>query len=206
MKDSRLSLAGEGLACRRGGRTVFSDLGFVVGAGELMAVTGPNGAGKSTLLRLIAGLLPALAGRLDYQGPAGGDDLTGALHYVGHQDAVKSGFSVRQDLAFWTGYWAGRGDVDSALDAVGLGELGAIPTVALSAGQRRRLALARVITVRRPVWLLDEPTAALDAAGEAMLGALIDNHLARGGIAIAATHQTLPSKPAKTLALSVSAA
>ena len=198
---SILRLTGQDLACHRGGRLIFEGLGFQVRGGELMAVTGANGAGKSTLLRLIAGLLRASAGSVTYEGPDGGSELARALHYFGHQDAVKSGFSVRQDLAFWTRYWGGRGDPVEALETVGLGGLAEVPAGALSAGQRRRLALARLVTVRRPVWLLDEPTSALDKASEAMLGGLIAAHLERGGIAIAATHQTLPRDPDLTLAM-----
>lgn len=186
-----MRLIGDSLACVRGGRLVFEDVGFALGDGALMAVTGANGAGKSTLLRLIAGLLRPSAGRLAFEGPGDGD-LPGSLHYFGHQDAAKPGFSVRRDLQFWIDYWGGSGVSDPALEAVGLGDLADVPVGVLSAGQRRRLALARLVAVRRPVWLLDEPTSALDAAGAAMLGELLDDHRGRGGLVIAATHQALP--------------
>jgi heme exporter protein A len=162
-------------------------------------VTGPNGAGKSTLLRLVAGLLRPAAGSVALEGAD--DAATGAhSHYLGHLDALKPGLTVRQNLDFWRRLWGG-GDIDAALDAVGLEPLGDLHASVLSAGQRRRVALARLLVARRLLWLLDEPATALDSAAEAGLGRLIADHLAGGGMAIAATHRELPVRPTATLAL-----
>ncbi len=184
----------------RGGREVFAGLSFTVAAGELLAVTGPNGAGKSTLLRLIAGLIPPAAGEIVLE-PASEQKTGSRLHYVGHLDGLKGGLTVRSNLQFWADLWRSPGAVDAALAAVDLEGLAELPVAVLSAGQRRRAALARLKLAERPVWLLDEPATALDAAAEARLGSLIGEHLAAGGIVIAATHLDLPVKPTATLAL-----
>jgi heme exporter protein A len=177
------------LACVRGGREVFAGLGFSLAAGEALLLTGPNGAGKTTLLRLIAGLLMPSAGRLELDG--GERDLTLAeqAHYLGHRDALKTSLSVAENLDFWATY-LGRGGPagEAALAAVGLADLARLPAAYLSAGQRRRLSIARLLAAPRPIWLLDEPTAALDAAAQARLADLMRAHLAGGGLIIAATH------------------
>jgi heme exporter protein A len=185
-----------GLTAVRGGRTVFSGVSFALGAGETLAVTGPNGAGKSTLLRLVAGLLAPVAGNIALD-PLPAD---GAIHYVGHLDGLKTALSVRQNLEFWRSLWDGK-PVASALETVGLGNLADLPVQVLSAGQRRRVALARLLIAERPLWLLDEPATALDANGEAMLGRVIAAHLAGGGVAMVATHRDLPLAPTTTLTL-----
>jgi heme exporter protein A len=185
-----MRLSANGLAARRGGRPVFEDVSFAVAAGELLAVTGPNGSGKSTLLRIIAGLLAPVAGTVTLD-PAPADGI-GEAHYVGHADALKPSLTVAANLTFWRRVLRGRGSIDEALDAVGMARLADLPVSTLSAGQKRRVALARLLVARRPLWLLDEPTGALDAAAEAMLGRLLTRHLAGGGIAIAATHRPLP--------------
>lgn len=187
-----LALAADGLACERGGRLVFHDLAFRVEAGEALVVTGPNGAGKSSLLRTIAGLIHPAAGRLALEG--GVDDLGVAAqcHYFGHQDALKPALTVAETVAFWRDYLgSGALDVAAALAAVDLDHLADLPAGWLSAGQRRRLAFARLLASPRPLWLLDEPTAALDAASEARLIGHIATHLAGGGIAVIATHLPL---------------
>jgi heme exporter protein A len=194
------------LACIRGGRQVFAGLSFAVTAGEALAVTGPNGAGKSSLLRLVAGLLRPAAGRLALEGGDGELTLGEQAHYLGHQDALKSSLSVRENLAFWTEFLGGGGKPDQAKDdaplaAVGLGGLTRLPALHLSAGQRRRLSLARLIAVPRPIWLLDEPSAALDAGAQAMLAELMRNHLSAGGIILAATHGPLGLERAQELRL-----
>jgi heme exporter protein A len=196
-----MRLVGTGLAARRGGRLVLENLSFSVGAGELLAITGPNGAGKSTTLRLIAGLLRPAAGKIILDPPAK-DGIAAAVHYLGHLDALKANLSLAENLVFWLRLWRGSGiAVGAALDRVGLGALADLPAGVLSAGQRRRAAIARLLLDRRPIWLLDEPTAALDADAEKMLGELIRDHLFGGGLAVAATHRPLPVAPTATLAL-----
>ena len=197
-----MRLTATGLAAVRGGRPVFADLSFTLSPGELLAVTGPNGAGKSTLLRLVAGLLRPVAGTVVLEEAE--DAAIGAnAHYLGHLDALKPGLTVRQNLDFWRLLWGG-GDIDAALEAVGLEPLGDLHAAVLSAGQRRRVALARLLVAPRPLWLLDEPATGLDASAEAGLGRLIADHLSGGGMAIAATHRDLPLKPTATLALGAS--
>ena len=178
---------------------VFSGLSFGLAGGELLAVTGPNGAGKSTLLRLVAGLLRPAAGTIGLE-PSDDAGLVGQVHYLGHLDALKPCLTVRQNLEFWRRLWAGT-DAAAALAAVGLEDLADLPAGVLSAGQRRRVALARLLVAQRPVWLLDEPATALDAAAEGRLGRLIAGHLAAGGLAIAATHRDLPVRATATLRL-----
>jgi heme exporter protein A len=198
-----MELIAEGLACIRGGREVFSGVGFRIVAGRALAVTGPNGAGKSSLLRVLAGLLRPTAGAVTL---AGSDsDLTAAeqAHFLGHLDPVKPSLTVAENLSFWERFLGGGPGrpVDAALDAVGLGGLGRLPAAYLSAGQRRRLSLARLLAVARPVWLLDEPTAALDAAAQTRFATLLREHLDGGGIAIAATHAPLGIEPGEELRL-----
>lgn len=180
------------LACVRGGREVFRDVSFIVGPGEALLVTGPNGAGKSSLLRLVAGLLRPAGGRIELQGNEADLTLAEQALYLGHLDALKPALSVRENLAFWAQF-LGNGVVkpEPALAAVGLGALARIPALYLSAGQRRRLALARLIAIERSIWLLDEPTAALDTAGRKMLADLLRTHLSNGGIVLAATHDPI---------------
>jgi heme exporter protein A len=182
-----MQLKAHQLACTRDGRQVFRGLSFALGAGEALAVTGPNGAGKSSLLRLVAGLLPPAAGRLELSGGEAELSLAEQVHYVGHQDPVKSALTVAENLRFWAEL-LGPGATGDALAAVGLDRLAHLPAIYLSAGQRRRLSLARLIAVGRPVWLLDEPTSALDAAAQVMLAELMRSHRGRGGLILVATH------------------
>ncbi|MEI8144381.1 MAG: heme ABC exporter ATP-binding protein CcmA [Alphaproteobacteria bacterium] len=200
-----MSLIGEGLTCVRGGRTVFANFSFRVEGGEAIEIVGPNGAGKSSLLRLIAGLVRLEAGRLVL---AGGDDeapIAEQVHYCGHQDAFKAALTVAENLDFWTRYLGGGGKtMTEALDRLGLGPLALLPAGYLSAGQRRRLALARLITVKRPVWLLDEPTAALDVASQGVLAAIMADHVADGGLILAATHGPL-GLPTRALSIATGA-
>ena len=184
-----MRLLAHDLGCIRGGREVFEGVNFAVEAGEALIVTGRNGAGKTTLLRLIAGLLEPACGRLELAGGTPDTTLAEQAHYMGHRDALKPALSVQENLAFWYAFLGGRdAPAASALDTVGLGGLAGLPAGYLSAGQRRRLALARLIAVPRPVWLLDEPTAALDSAGQLRLADLMRAHLVGGGIIVAATH------------------
>lgn len=182
----------EDLACVRGGRPVFAGVSFAVAAGEAVVVLGRNGAGKSSLLRVLAGLLPAATGRIVLDGGDAEASLAEQAHYVGHLDAQKASLTVTENLDFWTAFLGGdRARVPVALESVGLGSLADLPAAHLSAGQRRRLSLARLLTARRPVWLLDEPTAALDAAGQDLLAGLMREQLASGGLIVAATHAPL---------------
>lgn len=187
-----MQLSGRGLICVRGGREVFSGLDFEAAAGEAVAVVGRNGSGKTSLLRLIAGLLIPAGGTIALDGGDAELTLPEQCHYLGHRDALKPALSVVENLSFWADFLGGeRFDAAASLAAVGLDHAIDLPAAFLSAGQRRRLSLARLLTVRRPVWLLDEPTNALDLAGQDMFGALMRDHLARGGLIIAATHAPL---------------
>jgi heme exporter protein A len=185
-----LRLVADNLACIRGGRVVFEGLSFTVGGGEALVVTGPNGAGKSSLIRQLAGLVEVAAGKLALEGGEAEATLAEQAHYIGHLDALKPSMSVRETAAFWSDFFDGD-DAEAALEAFDLGSLADLPVAYLSAGQRRRLSLARLLVAQRPVWLLDEPSIALDAASFARLVALMETHLAVGGIVVAATHQPL---------------
>lgn len=187
-----MRLSGRGLKCVRGGREVFSGLDFESIAGEALAVVGPNGSGKTSLLRLIAGLLHPADGSIEL---AGGDPeltLPEQAHYLGHRDALKPALSVMENLSFWRDFLGGEaGGAAASIARVGLDHATHLPAAFLSAGQRRRLSIARLLSVKRPVWLLDEPTTALDIAGQAVFAGLMREHLADGGLIIAATHAPL---------------
>lgn len=196
-----LRLIADALTCQRGGRVVFSDLSFAATAGEAIQVTGPNGAGKSSLLRLIAGLVRAESGRLTLEGGDAEASVGEQCHYCGHQDAFKGSLTVAENLSFWTDFLGGGGiAAPAAMERLGIGHLADLPAGYLSAGQRRRLALARLLTVSRPVWLLDEPTAALDVASQGVLAGIMAEHVAAGGIILAATHGPL-GLPVRDLSL-----
>jgi heme exporter protein A len=189
-----MKLTADNLTCERGGRIVFAGIGFSLGEGQLMQLTGPNGAGKSSLLRLIAGLNEATAGTLVL---AGGDsDLTigQQAHYIAHQEAVKTALTVEENLAFWRDFLGG-GSLEAALEAFALSRFASFQAGLLSAGQKRRLALARLALITRRLWLLDEPTVGLDTASLARLVAVMSAHLDRGGMIIAATHVPLGRDP-----------
>jgi heme exporter protein A len=187
-----MRLTGNGLRCVRGGREVFAGLDFAAVSAEALTVVGRNGSGKTSLLRLIAGLLTPASGGIAFEGGDGELTLPEQCHYLGHRDALKPALSVAENLSFWADFLGGeRSDPGESLATVGLDHATDLPAVYLSAGQRRRLSLARLLTVRRPVWLLDEPTNALDSAGQAMFCGLMRDHLARGGIIVAATHAPL---------------
>jgi heme exporter protein A len=202
-----MKLSGLDLTCIRGGRRVFSGVNFSVSAGKALVLTGPNGAGKSSLLRMIAGLIRPAEGRLVLKG--GDPELSPAeqAHYVGHLDPLKPALTVIENLAFWARFLNGKAEVggtdliERGLDAVGLADLAQLPAGYLSAGQRRRLSLARVLAVPRPIWLLDEPTTALDAASQDRLQHVMHVHLSHGGLVIAATHGPLGLAEADQLRL-----
>jgi heme exporter protein A len=187
-----MRLSGRSVKCVRGGREVFSDLDFEVGSGEALAVTGHNGSGKTSLLRLVAGLLIPTEGTIALEGGEAELTLAEQAHYLGHRDALKPALSVMENLSFWRNFLGGEPfDADASLKAVGIDHAAHLPAAYLSAGQRRRLSLARLLAVRRPIWLLDEPTAALDAAGQELFAGLMRDHLTRGGLILAATHGPL---------------
>jgi heme exporter protein A len=183
-----MRLAASDLVCVRGGRTVFSGLSFAVDAGAALVISGPNGAGKSSLLRLVAGLVRPTGGSLAFDGGDADLTISEQAHYLGHQDALKPALSVLENLAFWMRYFGGDTALPDALAAVGLAAIADIPAAYLSAGQRRRLSIARLIVAKRPIWLLDEPTTALDIAAQAMLATLMAGHLTGGGLILAAAH------------------
>jgi heme exporter protein A len=181
----------ENLACRRSGRLIFQDLSFSLDRGEALIVTGRNGAGKSTLLALLAGRLEPDHGSIRVAG-AGEATLAERLHWIGHRDALKSALTAAENLIFAQGLLGDPAcSPDEALTAVGLAHTAALPVAYLSAGQRRRVALARLLVARRPLWLLDEPTSALDAASQEVLLGLMKRHLDGGGSIVAATHAPL---------------
>jgi heme exporter protein A len=200
-----MRLSAADLTCRRGGRELFSGLGFALSAGEALVVTGRNGSGKSSLLRLIAGLLHPDEGRISL---AGGDhqlSIAEQAHYLGHQDALKPSLTVEENLRFWSAYLGpAENPPEHALGQLGLDDLTDLPAAYLSAGQKRRLSLARLLTVHRPLWLLDEPTAALDTEGQARLGELMQAHLVRGGLILAAAHGPIGLAKASELRLGAS--
>jgi len=179
------------LACRRGGREVFHGIGFELDAADaqFLLVTGPNGAGKSSLLRIIAGLLRPAAGRLDLQGGDSELSIAEQAHYVGHSDAIKPALTVLENLAFWTRYLGPASmTVKAALVSVGLDSVADVPAAYLSAGQKRRLSMARLLTVERPIWLLDEPNSNLDLSGQQTLETIMHQHRSRGGMIVMASH------------------
>ncbi len=187
-----MRLSGRDVRCVRGGREVFSGLDFAASSGEALAVTGPNGSGKTSLLRLIAGLLTMAAGSIGLEGGERELTLPEQAHYLGHRDALKPALSVSENLSFWRDFLGGKlFDTKESLAAVGLDHAAQLPAAYLSAGQRRRLSIARLLAVRRPIWLLDEPANALDAAGQSLFVGLMGEHLARGGLIVAATHAPL---------------
>ena len=203
-----MRLEGRDLACIRGGREVFAGVGFAAAGGEALVVTGRNGTGKSSLLRMIAGFVRVAAGRLDLEGGDPEHTLAEQAHYLGHQDALKPSLTAMENLSFWSSY-LGSGQESgqevqtpmAALAAVGLQAVAGFPAAYLSAGQRRRLSIARLVAVTRPIWLLDEPTAALDRPAPERLSELMRSHLAGGGLIVAAAHGAIGLERARELHL-----
>ncbi len=210
-KVSVMRLTAENLSARRGEDLIFKDISFRLDGGECLVLTGKNGSGKSTLLRTVAGLLRPETGRVTWtsDGAQAGMRAAEACHYLGHRNAMKAELSVSENLSFWReflGNFSGgptsepKGvSIGEAAEQVGLGGITHLPFGYLSAGQQRRMAFAKLLVSWRPVWILDEPTAALDVSAEEVFTGLITNHLAAGGIALAATHQPLGVENAREL-------
>ena len=196
-----MQLVVDNLACRRAGRRVFEDLSFTLHAGEALAVMGRNGAGKSTLIAAMAGLVRRHAGEIRASG-IGDRTLAESLHLVGHRDSLKASLTADENLAFAADLLGNASLTPAeALARVGLPGAADLPVGYLSAGQRRRVALARLLVAQRPLWLLDEPLTALDAAGQGLLADIMAEHLSAGGLIVAATHAALPIVGARELRL-----
>ena len=180
------------LAVARGGVTVLQDLSFRVDPGQALVLRGPNGSGKTTLLRTLAGLQPVVAGDIDC--------LPDAVAYAAHADGLKSSLTVAENLGFWAAIYGGPA-IDRAVQAMDLVPLTRRRAGELSAGQKRRLGLARLLVTGRPLWLLDEPTVSLDVASVALFAGVVRQHLADGGAAIIATHVDLSLPDARVLDL-----
>lgn len=187
-----MQLIADQLEVARGARAIIRDLSFAVAGGEALLLTGPNGAGKTTLIRSLAGYLAPRAGSIRLEGGDDERELAEQCHYVGHLNGTKSSLTVEENLAFWAAYLGGDAAaadrLDAAMERLNLIDLADIPAGYLSAGQKRRLGLARLLVAERPVWLLDEPTVSLDAASVALMAAIVDQHVGGGGIVVAATH------------------
>ncbi|MDE1992691.1 MAG: heme ABC exporter ATP-binding protein CcmA [Rhizobiaceae bacterium] len=201
-----MQLSAEKLAARRGEDLIFTNVSFGLRDGEALLLTGRNGSGKSTLLRVVAGLLRQEKGRIILTDSKGESDRAAgeASHYLGHRNAMKAELTVAENLAFWKAF---LGDVEGgeslaiedATEAVGLSGITHLPFGYLSAGQQRRMAFAKLLVSYRPIWILDEPTAALDAAADQLFADLISAHQKDGGIILAATHQPLGLKNAQEM-------
>lgn len=186
------------LSLRRGGRTLFEDLSLELRAGQAAALIGRNGAGKTSLLRAVAGLLAPEGGTIEFDGAEAAEARASGLHIVGHQDGLKPGRTAREELEFWN-RWLGAAPESArrAIDVLQLATLLDLEVRRLSAGQRRRLAMARLVAAPRPLWLLDEPLSPLDAHWRARFGELMAEHLAGGGLILAAVHDPLPISAAQ---------
>jgi heme exporter protein A len=185
------------LACHRGGRQVFEGVSFSLGAGELLELRGPNGSGKSSLLRLIAGIDEPAHGEIKL---TGAEYRNEAIHLIGHGEASKPVLTVSENLQFWSDFLGG-GDVGLSLQAFNMKALANVPASILSEGQRRRLALTRLVLVKRPLWLLDEPIVGLDQSAVTQLRSVMQDHMATGGMIIASTHVDLGFASHQTLQL-----
>jgi heme exporter protein A len=206
INGNAMHLTAENLAALRGEDLIFEDVSFRLQAGEALVLTGKNGSGKSTLLRVVAGLLRPEKGSVRFTDSQGSSEhrASEVSHYLGHRNAMKSELTVAENLAFWQDF---LGDVlgvsglsiADAAEAVGLPGITHLPFGYLSAGQQRRFAFAKLLVAYRPVWILDEPTAALDASADRLFAELIGAHQKKGGIVLAATHQPLGLENAREL-------
>ena len=200
-----MQLVAENLILERGGRNVVDGLSLRLNSGAALVLTGPNGSGKSTLLRALAGYLKPSSGSVRVTGAGEDREPSEVCHFVGHLDGIKTHLTAAENLAFWATYLGGSADlahrVEAALQRFALDALADIPAGYLSAGQKRRLALARLNVAQRPLWLLDEPTVSLDTSSIDVLTAAINGHLATGGMAVIATHVPLALAPMQQIRL-----
>jgi heme exporter protein A len=185
-----MKLVAENLTCRRGMRTIFADVSFSLEKGNGLLLTGPNGSGKTTLLRMLAGFIEPADGEVWLEGGLKDHELAEQCHYVGHLNGVKHSFTVAENLRF-LGDFLGGDNYEEALETFELEELEDIPAGLMSAGQKRRLGLARLVLVKRPVWFLDEPSVSLDVKSVEILAGVVTRHVEQGGMVIAATHVPL---------------
>jgi len=190
-----VSVETKNLTCIRGGRVLFRNLAFRIDGGAVLCVEGANGTGKTSLLRMIAGFLAPAEGIIALQTNSAvvvdSEERGKHIGWLGHHDAVKPQMTVRETLQFYGALYGGDGSVDAALDAAGLARLADLPGQYLSAGQKKRVSLARLLICKRPLWLMDEPLASLDTAGKKIAAGFVEAHCAGGGIAVVATHEPL---------------
>ena len=200
-----MQLVAENLVLERGGRNVVDGLSLRLDSGAALVLTGPNGSGKSTLLRALAGYLRPSSGSVRVTGAGEDREPSEVCHFVGHLDGIKTHLTAAENLTFWATYLGGPANVaarvEAALQEFALDALADIPAGYLSAGQKRRLALARLAAAQRPLWLLDEPTVSLDAASVEVLVAAINAHLKSGGLAVIATHVPMALAPMQQIRL-----
>ena len=197
-----MKLVVDNLSGERSGQMIFSKISFELSDGEVLIVTGVNGSGKSTMLRVIAGLLPAHEGTVGVEGADKESSPPELMHYLGHLNALKPALSIGENLEFWQKFCdTPLMSVDEALEAVALPGIAHLPAGYLSAGQKRRISIAKLLVSYKPIWIVDEPTAALDKDSEKLFSDLVSDHLNSGGIAIAATHKPLGISKPKTLNL-----
>ena len=190
------------MAVARGERIVVAGVSFVIAAGDVLLLRGPNGSGKTTLIRAIAGLLPIAAGDVRLVGGAEDVEVGAQAHLIGHANGIKPALSVRENLRFWNRFLGGTADaVERAIAHFQLEPLAEIPAGLLSAGQKRRTGLARLLVAERPLWLLDEPTTSLDTASAGLVARAIEQHARRGGLALVATHLDMGLAGARALTL-----
>lgn len=205
MKINQLKI--QNLSAQKGERLLFENINFELSAGQSLLLKGPNGSGKTTLLHILAGADSAKGGKIDLFTAASGksprqDGILGVAHFVTHQDTLKKSLTVLENLTFWTEFMGGdKSRIENALTTVGLAPMPHILAARLSAGQKKRLMLARLLTVSHPLWLLDEPSVALDDDGQKLLIELMQNHIEAGGILIASTHLPLGIDFSQTLEL-----